>query len=382
MKYLPLVWAGMWRKRSRAILMLLQVATAFVLFGMLQGFDAGMSQTVAQSHADRLYVGSSVAVGDPLPISLLSRIRSIRGVEYVTPRANFGVTYQNPHQNLSVTAADPAALFKIYDEAKVSPAAIRALEADRTGAIVGDVTMLKYGWKIGQHIVVVSGLPKSDGSHDWGFDIVGTYYIPDQPENSGEIIVNFAYLNESRLTGRDHADLFSVKVDNPAEADTVGLAIDNAFANSSNETHTQSEAELQAAQLQQLGDLDFVVHAIIGAVFFALLFATGALMMQSIRERVPELAVLKTIGFTDRSVMALLIAESVAFCLVAAAIGLGLSVFLLPLAPRQLIGSIRRMPDIVFVEGIVCALVLALAGAWIPARRGARLQVVEALAGR
>ncbi len=371
----------MWRKRSRAVLMLLQIATAFVLFGVLQGLDTGVSEVIAESHADRLYVSSSVAVGDPLPMGLLARIRSVPGVEYVTERADFGGTYQSPQQPVSITTADAALLFKVYDEVKVAPAAVRALAADRTGAIVGDVSMRKFGWKVGERIVVASGLPKSDGSHDWVFDIVGVYDFPDHPENSAAIIANFAYLNESRLTGRDHADMFVVKVDHPADADAVGLAIDNAFANSSNETHTQSEAELQAAQLQQLGDLDFIVHAIIGAVFFALLFATGALMMQAVRERVPELAVLKTVGFTDRGILALILAESVAFCIVAAAIGLGVSVFLLPLA-RQLFSGIRHMPDIVFVEGGACALALALIGASIPAWRGSRLEVVDALAGR
>ncbi|MGB6452839.1 MAG: ABC transporter permease [Steroidobacteraceae bacterium] len=380
MKFVPLIWAGIWRKRSRAILMLLQIASAFVLFGVLQGLDTGVSQTIAKQHGDRLYVSSSVAMGDPLPIGLLARIQSVPGVEYITPRADFGGSYQKLNQFVPVVAGDVDSFFKVYEELKTSPAAIRALKDDRSGAIVGIVTMRKYGWRIGDHIVLTSGLPMSNGSRDWGFDIVGSYNTPDEPTNATALITNFTYLNESRLTGRDHADMFITKIDSPADADRIGLAIDNAFANSSNETHTQSEAELAAAQLQQLGDLDFIVHGIIGAVFFAVLFATGALMMQALRERLPELAVLKTVGFTDRRVMALMLCESVAFCLVAAGIGLALSTLLLPLA-RQEIGF-SRVPDIVFAEGAACAVVLALVSAWIPASRGSRLQVVDALAGR
>jgi putative ABC transport system permease protein len=380
MKYLPLIWAGIWRKRSRAILMLLQIASAFVLFGVLQGLDAGVDRAIAQSHRDRLYVGSRVAFGNPLPLSMLARIRSTPGVEYVVERADFGGTYQRPNQFVPAAAVNVEEFFKMYTEARVSREAVRALEHDRTGAIVGAVTMRRYGLRVGEHIVIDSTVPKLDGSHAWGFDIVGTYEVAGRPTDSVLIIANLAYLNEGRLTNRDHVSFYVAKIANPREAGSISLAIDNAFANSSNQTHTQSGAELAASQTQQLGDIDFLAHGIIGAVFFALLLATAALMMQSLRERTPELAVLKTLGFTDRAVLALLLLESVAFCVFAATIGLGIGSALLPFARREI--GFTLVPGVVFVQGIGCAIVLALAGATVPARRGARLQVVDALAGR
>jgi putative ABC transport system permease protein len=380
MKYLPLIWAGMWRKRSRAVLMLLQIASAFVLFGVLQGLDAGVNRAIAQSHGDRLYVGSRVAFGDSLPLSMLARIRSIPGVDYVIERADFGGTYQRASQFVPGAAVNAAEFFKMYTEAHVSRGAVRALESDRAGAIVGVVTMRKYGWKVGERIVIDSPVPRLDGSHAWSFDIVGTYEVAQRPTDSVLIIANFAYLNTGRLTNRNHVSFYVAKIANPRDAGSISLAIDNAFANSSNETHTQTGAQLAVTQTQQLGDIDFLAHSIIGAVFFALLLATGALMMQSLRERTPELAVLKTLGFTDRRVLALLLAESVVFCVFAATIGLAIGAALLPLARREI--GLALVPGIVFAEGIGCAIALALIGASVPARRGARLEVVDALSGR
>jgi putative ABC transport system permease protein len=380
MKYLPLVWAGIWRKRSRAVLMLLQIASAFALFGLLEGLNAGIKQAIAATHGDRLYIGSSVSLGDPLPTSLLARIRATPGVVVATTRTALPSIYQSADQQVPVIAADAASFFAIYDELGATQDAIDALANTRTGVLVGKVTMDKYGWKIGDRVVFQSPVPKTDGSRDWAFDIVGTYEQPDDPASSTALICNYAYFNEARLTGRDASQLFVAKIDSAANASTIGLAIDNAFANSDHETRTQSEADLAASQVQRIGDLNFLARAIIAAVFFAMLFATGALMMQSIRERMPELAVLKTVGFSDRLVTGLIVTEAVVFCVFSAAIGLGIAYWLLP-AARGLIG-IAGMPGIVLVAGIGFAVLLGLIGSSVPAWRSLRLQVADALAGR
>jgi putative ABC transport system permease protein len=380
MKYLPLVWAGIWRKRSRAVLMLLQIASAFALFGLLEGLNAGIKQAIAATRGDRLYIGSSVSMGDPLPTSLLARIRATPGVVVATTRTALPSTYQDPKNAVPVLAADAESFFAVYDEFGATQDAIDALAKTRTGVLVGKVTMDKYGWKVGDRVVFQSPVPKTDGSRDWTFDIVGTYERTDDAANSTALICNYAYFNEARLAGRDTSQIFVAKIDNAANASTIGLAIDNAFSNSDHETRTQSEADLAAAQVQSIGDLNFLARAIIAAVFFALLFATGALMMQSIRERMPELAVLKTVGFSDRLVTGLIVTEAVVFCVFSAAIGLAIADRLLPLA-RQLIG-IANMPRIVLVVGIGLAVLLGLVGSCVPAWRSQRLKVVDALAGR
>jgi putative ABC transport system permease protein len=380
LKYLPLVWAGIWRKRSRAVLMLLQIASAFALYGLLEGFNAGIRQVIAATHGDRLYIGSSVSLGDPLPIGSLARIRATPGVVFAIARNALPATYQRPDQGVPVIAADAVPFFGIYDEFTAPQAAIDTLANTRTGVLVGKVTMDKYAWKVGERVVFQSPVPRTDGSRDWAFDIVGTYDRTDTAANATALIANFAYLDEARLTGRDSAQVFVAKIDSPANAGTIGLAIDNAFANSDHETRTQSEADVAASQVQSIGDLNFLVRAIIGAVFFAMLFATGALMMQSIRERMPELAVLKTVGFSDRLVMGLIVTESVTFCIFSAGIGLAIAASLLPLAARFI--GITVFPGTVLALGVGFAALLGLIGGAVPAWRGMRLEVADALAVR
>lgn len=380
MKYLPLVWAGIWRKRSRAILMLLQIASAFLLFGLLQGLNSGIKNAIARAHADRLYVASSVSLGVPLPMSLLPQIQHVPGVRAATPFIQIPSIYQKPGQGVPLTAVDVGAFFSMFDNYVVSKAQIEALKNNRSGILLGVNLAKRYGLKAGDRLALQSQVPKSDGTNAWAFDIVGTFDVPDQPNGASNAIVNFDTINEARIADRDTSLLFIVLANSAANAPAVGRAIDKVFANSNHETRTQSEGDLISAQLQRIADIDFIVGGIIGAVFFALLLATGALMMQSIRERVPELAVLKTLGFSDRLVMILILVEAVLFCVFSAGIGLALASFILPQA-KALIG-ITSMPGIVIVAGIGFAIGLALIGGSVPAWRGLRLQVAEALAER
>jgi putative ABC transport system permease protein len=379
-KYLPLLWAGIWRKPGRAVLMALQTVSAFALFGLLQGLATSVHEYIANSHRNRLYVSSSVSTQDPLPIAARTRIQKIPGVERVNERAMLMGAYQKPEQGVLIMGTHPEDFFAVIDEMRVSQAVIAATKTMRSAAVVGRFIMDQYGWKVGDRIVLQTRAPKRDGSHDWEFDIVGTFDIPVRPRDARFVVANYDYLNEGRMLNRDTADIFAVKIADPEQGPTIGLAIDNAFANSSHETRTQSEADLQTAQLQRVADLDYIVTGIVGAVFFALLFSTGALMMQSIRERRPELAVLKTLGFSDGKVMGLILVEAVVFSLVAASIGLAIATALQPFARTQF--TIAAMPAVVVIAGVGFAVLLALLGGAVPAWRGLRLQVVDALAGR
>ncbi len=377
MKYLLLVWSGVWRKRMRAALILLQVTIAFSLFGVLQGLDTGIKQAVAKAHANRLYVLSRVSSGDSLPSSLLPDIRRVPGVIAVTYQGFIGGTYQNPEQQIGANAVDAASFARIFPEIVIPPAQLRTLISTRTGAIVGDQLAKKYGWKLGQRIPMQSPLTQRDGSREWSFDIVGFFSVPEDPDRANYMIINYTYLNEAREANRDTVGGFVVQIDDPKRSASIGHDIDTLFANSSHETRTQSESDLASTQVQRIGDIDFLAHAVTAAAFFALLFSTGALMMQSIRERTSELAVLKTVGFPDRGVMALILSEALLSCLLGAAIGLTIAALLLPRA-RQLIG-VGAVPGIVVALGFGFAVLLAFVSGAIPAWRGLRLQVATAL---
>jgi putative ABC transport system permease protein len=381
-KYLPLIWAGLWRKRGRSLLILAQVIIAFTLFGVLQGLNSGVQRALAETHADRLYVSNRLRLGTPMPIAMLAKLQTTPGVVAMTYRFQFGTTYQNDPQGFAVIATEVDSFIPMYPEQfKVTPSHLQAMQQRQDGALVGVERMRQFGWKVGQRVTVQSPMMLREGTRDWPFDIVGTYENPEHPQAATGILLNYRYVNEALSTSlRDIFNVATVRIADPTKTAGIEQAIDAMFANSPNETLTQSEHELVESQVSNLGDLGTVVHRITAATFFVLLFATGALMMQSIRERTPEIGVLKTIGFSDKLVMALILCETALLCVGGAVAGLAIASRLLPLA-RTFIG-LSVIPGSMFVFGFASAVLLALGSGAIPAWRGLRLKIVDALAGR
>jgi putative ABC transport system permease protein len=221
---------------------------------------------------------------------------------------------------------------------------------------------------------------QANGSSDWEFDIVGIYDAPRDPNQAASFFFNYSYFDEARSFGKGTVGWYIVKVKDARQAMQVAAAIDKRFANSPDETKTQTEKEFAQSFIKQQGDISFIVTSILGAVFFTLLFLTGNTMMQSVRERVPELAVLKTLGFTDFAVLMLILAEALVLCLVAALIGLAIAAGIFP-ALESVIGE-ARLPADVFTLGIAVAVLLALCTGLPPAWRTTRLNIIDALAGR
>jgi putative ABC transport system permease protein len=222
---------------------------------------------------------------------------------------------------------------------------------------------------------------KRDGSADWDFEIVGIYDVPTAPVEANRILVNYDYFDEARLLERGTAWAFVLAVDDPRRSGSICAAVDALFANSAHETVTQDEKAYVQGQLRQLGDVGLMANAIVAAVLFTLLFLTGNTMMQSVRERTPELAILKTVGFSDRSVTALVLIESITLCVLAAALGLAGAAAVFPVTAAVGIGG-SALPLKVVAAGLGIALVLALASGLPPAWRARRLDIVDALAGR
>jgi putative ABC transport system permease protein len=381
LKYLPLIWSGIWRKPGRTALILLQVAVGFTLFGILQGLKSGVERSIVNTRADVLYVSPGVFGGTPLPVSYADRLRSIPGVKTVLPADGILTSYQNPKQVVYVLGIVPTDdyLTLLPDILQVEPRALQALRDTRNGALITEDIGKKYGWHVGDRIPLTSSVLKSDGSGTWDFQIVGM--MADHETGEGGLIVgNYTYLDESRAVNKGTVRNFFVEASDPLHAGEVSSAIDRAFTNSPNETQTQSFREIRQEQLQSIGNLNFAIRSIISAVLVALLFSTATMMMQTIRERSPELAVLKTLGFNDRSVFAMVVGEGVIVCVVAALVGLALAMGVFPYASKFVPGL--SMPSDVVGIGILGAVFIALISAALPASRAARLQVVDALAGR
>jgi len=380
-KFLPLIWSALWRKPVRTALIFLQVTVAFSLFGVLQGMKTGMDRAIASTRADLLYVGPAVYGGAPLPIAELSRLRSIPGVKTVS--FNYGMLsfYQKPTQSVYVLAIPPSDLFLTLEPEifSVQPKDLEALRKNRTGVLITADLGKKYGWRIGDKIPLTSSTLQADGSATWTFDIVGMVTLHDRDQGI-YVFANYYYVDEARALNKGTASHFYAIVSDPKEAGAVSDEIDRAFANSATPTRTASFREMSQQAMQSLGDLNLAVRSILSAVLVALVFSMATMMMQAVRERTPELAVLKTLGFGNRSVFLLVAAESLLVCIAASMAGLALAWLTFPLAAKYIAGL--SMPMVVVAFGIVGAVLVAIISVSVPGLRAARLNIVDALAGR
>jgi putative ABC transport system permease protein len=381
MRFLPLVWSSLWRKKARTLFTLLSIVVAFLLFGLLQGVNAWLNAFGSGSNANRLYVVSRVSQVQPLPSAYLTQIAAVSGVRQATYVAGITDFYQEKKNAVLAFATDAKAFFELYPEWHVDPKQLAAMSRVRDGAIVAEPIMRAFGWKVGARIPLRTSVVKQDGSSDWNFEIVGTYTVSAAQVESNRILINFAYFDEARRLDRGTAWAFILGVDDPARSAQICTAVDTLFVNSSYETVTQDEKAYVQGQLRQLGDVSLMANAIVAAVLFALLFLTGNTMMQSVRERTPELAVLKTVGFSDRSVTILVLIESLLLCVLAAALGLAVAATVFPVAAALGIGG-SALPLKIVAMGLAMAVLLALVSGLPPAWRAQRLVIVDALAGR
>jgi putative ABC transport system permease protein len=379
-KYLPLIWSGIWRKPGRTILIFLQVMIAFALFGMLQGLRTGTQTAMANIRADVLYVRAAVRGGAALPRAVLEPLRDVPGVRTVTFVDTLQGTYQKPNQSVFVLAIDPSPVWltMLPEFMTVQKKDLDALRGTRTGVLIDPFMTKKFGWRVGDKIPLTSATLQANGSGNWTFDIVGNYVAGG--EDPSVVIANYGYLDEGRVRDKGTVRNFFVSISDPHQAAAISATIDHRFANSSNPTKTASIREMSQQSLQALGDVDFLIHSIISAVLVALLFAVSTMLTQTIRERIPELAVLKTVGFSNRALFILVVVEVCWVCIVAALLGLAVAIAVFPLAKNLAPGL--SMPLSVIGVGVIGACLVALASAAIPAMRAARLPIVDALAGR
>lgn len=383
MKYFGLVWAGLWRKKTRTVFTMISIVIAFLLFGLLQGINQGFGTAMGNLDVNRLYVSARTSMTDGMPISYLTRIRNVPGVEAASMWAYFGGYYQDARKPIPAFATDAVELFKVYEDIKIEPEYIEAMARTRTGVLLSEALAAEYGWKVGDRIPLGTSIwTNKSGGNTWEFDIVGTFDASAYGAGFPAFYLNWSYFDEARQFGNGEVHYYIVSVSDPKQADRISRDIDAMFANSSVETRTQTEYALAQAQLKQLGDINFIANAIVGAVLFTLLFLTANTMMQSVRERTSELAVLKTLGYSDTKVLVLVLTEALLLCLFAAALGIALAalVFESP-ALQQLFGNFS-MPTIVAAMGAGIAVLVAFVSGFPPAWRARQLNIVDALAGR
>jgi len=382
MKDLWLVWSNLKRRKLRTGFTIAAIAVAFLLFGLLIAAKAAFTAGVSIAGQNRLIVQHKVSFIMSMPISYLQRIAAVPGVAAVTHASWMGGTYQDPKNVIGTFPADPVSYMDVYPEFLISDDQKKAWLETRDGAAVGRLLAQKYGWKVGDVIPIRSNIfRKKDGGDTWELKISAIYDATEPGIDLNSIVLHYEYFNESLSYGRDMAGWFTVRVKDPQHSAEVAQAIDREFQNSPTETKTSTEAAFAQAFAQQIGDIGSIVTAVLSAVFFSMLLVTAMTMGQAVRERTRELAVLKTVGFSNAHVTGLVLAESFLLSLIGAAIGLGLAVLVVNGAGdkiREYLGAFD-LPPRSLVWGLAFALLLGLLAGALPAAQALRLRIVDAL---
>lgn len=378
--------ANLFRKKTRTSLTLLSVIMAFLLFGLLQAVNVLFNAGTDFVGATRVVTQARVSFTQSLPLRQLPQIEAVPGVARVMYQQWFGGVWQENTQ-LFTFAVEPQRLHDVYPELVMPDAQWQAFTNTRTGFIAGRNLANQYGWKVGQKIPISSNIfPQKNGSKAWAFDLVGIYDGKDEEwqRQTSAAYINFAYFDESNQFGSGAAGIYVLKLANPDQAQKVAQTIDAMFENSPDETKTQTEKDFQLGFAKQLGDIGLIVRWILFAVFFTLLLVVGNTMAQSVRERIPELAVLKTLGFSDGTVLGFVMAETVALCALGGVVGLALATALGWMIQQTAVGvALPISVDWrVWLAGVIAIIVLSLAVGLLPALRASRLKIVDALAGR
>jgi putative ABC transport system permease protein len=386
MRFAPLILAGLFRKKTRTILTLLSVMVAFMLFGLLQAVTAAFESGADAADAKRLLTTARYSIIELLPMSYRARIETVPGVVDVASAEWFGARYQNESNAFPVFAVDPERYLDMYPEFDIAPDQRAAFARTRTGAVAGRRLVDRFGWKLGQKLPIASEIhPRADGNMNWEFDLVGVLDAEDPAirGNTDMVLINVAHFDEARQFAKGRTGWYIIRIDDSGQAKTISAAIDRLFANSPDETKTQPEKEFAVGFAKQIGDIGALISRILAAVFFTILILTGNTMAQSIRERIPELAILKTVGFSDARVTGLVLGEAALLLLLGGGVGMGAAVAMLPMVNQSTGG---RFPPLFVAESTwmlaaLIALGLALSVGLPPAWRAHRLRIVNALAG-
>ena len=384
MKFLPLIFRNLGRRKVRTIFTTLSIVIAFLLFGVLMAIRAAFSMGVDVAGADRLMVIHRVSIIQPLPRSYGPKIRSAPGVTDLTHANWFGGYYQDPNNFLANMAVDPESWLRMYPEYELPEEQKQAWFKNRGGAIVGVDTARRFNWKIGDRVPLISPIYRKPDGSPWDFTVEGIYTATKPGVDKTQFFFHYDYMNETlrgaKVGFSDIVGWYVFRVADPATADQLAKRIDAMFENSTAETKTATEKVFASEWGKQVGDIGAIMVAIAAVVMGFILFVAGNAMAQSIRERINELGVLKTLGFTDARILAIVLLESCTLAVLGG--GIGLLVAWLLIAQGDPTGGllpIFHFPPRDVVFGIVLVLLLGLGTGLIPALQASRLKIVDAL---
>jgi putative ABC transport system permease protein len=382
MKFLPLVWRNLLRRKVRTIFTVLSIFTAFVLFGVLMALRAAFSMGIELAGADRLMILNKISLIMPLPESYGERVRAIEGVTEVTHANWFGGYYRETRNTFANMAVEPESWLRMYPEFQLPGEQKKAWLADRQGAIVGADTARRFGWKIGDRIPLEATIFRRPDGRAWEFTIDGIYDSPVKGTDKTQLFFHYEYLSEVlRDVGMSgQVGWYVIKVADPDRSPEIARKVDAMFTNSPAETKTDSEKAFVAGFAKQIGNVGLITQLVAAAAILMILLITANTMAQSIRERTGELAVLKTLGFGDGRVLSMVLLESCFIALLGGGVGLTVSWFLVALGdPTGGFLPTFYFPVRDLILGVVLVLGLGVISGAFPAWQAGRLRIVDAL---
>jgi putative ABC transport system permease protein len=378
MKFLPLIWKNVWRRKFRTTFTLLSIFIAFLLFGVLMTIRAAFGFGIDIAGLDRLVLINKVTLIMPLPLSYQVRLQQVPGVEIATHQSWFGGIYQDPSNFFANMAVEPEPFLKVYPEFRIPPEQVKAWLADRQGAIIGVDLAERFGWKVGDRVPLQGTIfqPKSGA---WEFNVSGIYDADDGIDKT-QLFFRYDYLDENRELGEGTVGWYVVKIADPNRSVELSRTFDEMFANSSAETRTTTEKGFVEGFASQVGDIGAIMIAISSTVLFMFGLVAASTMAQSVRERTSELAVLKTLGFSGSAILGLVFAESLFIAVVGGGLGLAVAwLFVQQGDPTGGLLAIFVLPERDIVLGVVLMILMGVLAGVMPAVGAMRLRITDAL---
>jgi putative ABC transport system permease protein len=382
LRHLPLILHNCWRNRRRTILTILSVGVSLCLLGLMMAiYHAFYFSTPAPGADLRLVTRNRVSLALPLPQYYGDRIRKIPGVREVEIEQWFGGVYidNRPEHLFARMAVEPDKFFNVYPDLKISDDQKKAFQRERSACVVGRELAQKQHWNLGDRVTIKGDIFPVNLE----FTVRGLFDAEDVFQNRS-LFFNREYLEQSLPQGRrGYVGTFTTLAATPNDVPRIEQAVDDLFRNSTVQTKTETQSAFGLSFLAFLGNVKLILLSVCGAVTFTLLLVSANTIAMSVRERVREVGVLKTLGYTSGTILGIILGEAVAISLLGAVLGLALAT-LMTVAVRNLptfnaqLETLTIPPPVVALCLVVAAMV-GLASAFVPAYGASRISIVEAL---
>ena len=384
LRFIPLMFKNTLRNRRRSVLTIGSVAVSLCILGVLMAmYHALFLSDPTPTQALRLVVRHRVSLTVPMPVSYEQKIQQVPGVKELMIWDWFGGTYKDnrdPKNFFARFGTEPDRLFAVHPEYQISESEKEAFLHQRTGAVSSSTLAQKMGFKLGDRITLLGDIYPVNLE----LKLVGIF---DDPDSSDVLYYNRQYLREALGAGNPRADMlccFQIQAASAEDVPRVAKAVDALFDNAPAPTRTESESAFQLSFVGMLGNLKLFLMAICGAVAFTILLVTANTISMSVRERIREVGIMKTLGFTPDAILSIILGESAVISLIGGVIGCLLAAFLC-IGVRSVAGNFSQGLKVLSLTPPVAVLCLGIAvligvvSSLVPAWGASRTSILESL---